>query len=176
MLNIIIGEQKFSIRNEFDELTIKEFELITNIINNKELDIIEQYHSIFLLLGVDEKSLDYINLENFMNIVGKWEQRKPLSGFTRTINVDGDEYTSYNEGDEFKFNLKIIRQINKISKSELTYSNILAVIFKDIEDCNTEECFQYKTDIFNNITCDIALPYIISYNEEIKNSLNSFNL
>jgi hypothetical protein len=176
MLNIIIGEQEISIKNEFDELTIKEFELITNIINNKELDIIEQYHSIFLLLGVDEKSLDYINLENFMNIIGKWEQRKPLSGFTRTIYIGMREYAAFDEGKEFKFNLKLIRQINKISKTQdLTYSNILAVIFKDNQD-ETDEDFKFKSKVFNEVTCDIALPYIISYNEEIKNSLNSFKL
>lgn len=176
MLNVIIGEQEFSIRNQFDEMTIQEFEQITHIINNPEFDIIEQYHAIFLLLGIDENDLNQINLEGFMNIIGKWEQRDPLSGFTRTIVVDGDIYSAYEEGKEFKFNLKLIRQINKIAKNGLTHSNILAVIFQDIEKCDTEECFEYKTDLFNQVTCDIALPYILAYNDEIKNSLNSFNL
>jgi hypothetical protein len=177
MLNVIIGEQEFSIRNQFDELTIQEFEQITKIVNNTELDIIEQYHAIFLLLGVDESSLDLINLEGFMGIIAKWEQRDQLSGFTRTITISGDTYAAYDEGKEFKFNLKLIREINKIAKEEtLTYSKILAVVFQDIEKCKTQECFDYKSDIFNEVTCDIALPYILDYNDEIKNSLNSINV
>jgi hypothetical protein len=174
MLKVIIGEQEFSIRNQFNELSIEEFEQITHIVNNKELDIIEQYHAIFLLLGINESDLDLINLESFMSIIAKWEHRDPLNGFERTIVIDGETYSAFDEGKEFKFNLKLIREINKIAKEEtLTYSKILAVVFQDSEKKKTLE---EKAEAFKNITCDIALPYILNYNEEIKNSLNSFVL
>jgi len=173
MLKVVIGEQEFSIRNQFNELSIEEFEQITHIVNNKELDIIEQYHAIFLLLGINESDLDLINLESFMSIVAKWEHRDPLNGFERTISIGSREYAAFDEGKEFKFNLKLIREINKIAKTEeLTYSKILAVVFKDGEDEN----FEFKSKVFNEVTCDIALPYILAYNTEIKNSLNSFVL
>lgn len=176
MLNVIIGEQEFSIRNEFDEITIKEFENISKIVTNTELDLIEQYHAIFLLLGVNETDLDLINLEGFMGIISKWEQREQLSGFTRTISIGMREYAAFDEGKEFKFNLKLIREINKISKTQdLTYSKILAIIFKDGQDEDTFD-FEFKSKVFNEVTCDEALPYILAYNDEIKNSLNSFNV
>ena len=173
MLNIKFGTENFLIRNEFDEITITEFEEISTIVNNPDLDLIEQYHAIFLLVGVKESDLDNVSLEEFMHIIGKWEVRQPLPEFIRTINIGDIEYFAYDESKPFKFTLKIIRDINKIANEGLTYAKILAIIFKE-KDNQTPGTFEEKTLLFTDIKCSVGLPYILRYNEEIKNSLNSF--
>ena len=171
MLNVTIGEERFSIKNEFNEITIGEFETITELLNDKNKDNFEKFYSVFILLGIDVDMLDQIDLNGFSTLINEWKDFGDLDidSFVRTVEFDGVTYSAYEEGKEFKFTVKMMRQINAINKTDIKYSDVLSVIFKNDETDDKE----VKSELFNNITCDIALPYIIKYNSEIMNSIDN---
>ena len=106
----ILGKQ---IPNQLDELTIQQFEDITEIHNDSSLDIIEKHIKVFELLGVSEDEMVEadIDFETFKKYVQEFNQ-KTDADIIKEIEIDGYTYKSHEE--EFKLSVKDMKIIIKV--------------------------------------------------------------
>ena len=69
----ILGRE---IPNKIEELTIEQFEAITDINNNKELDPVDRHLQIFEYLGIPEKEFFDFDISDFIDIVKELNKRR----------------------------------------------------------------------------------------------------
>ena len=83
------------IPNKMDELTIEQFEKISQILNNQEFDNIEKYVEMFKFLGIDEKLWDDYPFSEFIELVKTFnlDSYTPKEAVT-SIELEGYTYTA----------------------------------------------------------------------------------
>ncbi len=103
----ILGKQ---IPNQLNELTIQQFEDITEIHNDSSLDIIEKHIKVFELLGVSEDEMVEadVDFETFKKYVQEFNQKTDAS-IIKEVEIDGYTYKAYEE--EFKLSVKDMKVI-----------------------------------------------------------------
>jgi hypothetical protein len=160
------------IPNKVDELTIEQFELITEISNNQDIDPIDRYLQIFTALGIPEKEFFDYDVADFIDIVKEFNDgnnnTKP-SDPVGTIELDGYTYTA-----ELKLTVRETKIIEKIAinKPKGYISDILAVMFKRDDLTNAEHYaeahLKLKAKLIKGLTADIAIPYLMFIANKIK--------
>ncbi len=76
----ILGKE---VPNQLHELTVQQFEDITTIHANQDLDTIEKHIDVFTLLGVPEADWDDVSIEEFKECVKNFNN---LSGKPELVN------------------------------------------------------------------------------------------
>jgi len=165
------------IPNKMDELTIEQFEKVTEITNNKELDNIERYIKIFEYFGVKESEWDDndVELSDFIEIVkefnsNNYEKKEPIS----SIELDGYTYEA-----KMKLSVKDTKMIEKLinRKSHNWISDLLALMFKRTDLSQTEHYtdahLKYKSKLFKQLKAEIAVPYLVFVTEKISSHAKS---
>ena len=79
----ILGKK---IPNQLTELTVQQFEDITTIHANKELDAIEKHLEVFELLGVKEDEFEDVSIEEFKQFVREFNN---IKGAKKIVNKIG---------------------------------------------------------------------------------------
>jgi len=165
------------IPNKMDELTIEQFEKVTEITNNKELDNIERYIKIFEYFGVKESEWDDndVELSDFIEIVkefnsNNYEKKEPIE----SIELDGYTYEA-----KMKLSVKDTKMIEKLinRKSHNWISDLLALMFKRTDLSQTEHYtdahLKYKSKLFKQLKAEIAVPYLVFVTEKISSHAKS---
>lgn len=184
MLTVRIDDIDYNIKNHITEFTIGEFEYIINVISDDEIDRIDQFTQIFIHLGIPKDIVENLVIDTFFEIVSKFNFI--YNGFDETINEKTKEVTIKNRiyrayDETFSLSVKQMKFIEKYIKhsSKTCISDIMAIIFKDIELSDTEHYtdahIRHKSNLFkDNITADIALPYLTYFNKELLSHLTKF--
>ena len=142
-----------------DELTIEQFEKISQILNNQEFDNIEKYVEMFKYLGIDEKLWDDYPFSEFIELV-----QEPVT----SIELEGYTYTA-----EMRLSVKETKLIEKIvnGKPNNYISDILAIMFKRTDLGNTEHFtdahLKLKSKLFRDQKAELCIPYIVFVTEKI---------
>jgi len=167
MININYNGGTFQLRNEPNEIKLKEFEGVYNALNNDNLSGFEKYFKVFEVMGVPSDYLEAIDDEELMELIKAFndiEVSNPIPA--KSIEIGGRNYVAY-EGEEFKFSAKDLVEIEKAAKRGVTNfpSYCLAVIFKDDQLTPTEHRtsahINHKASIFaDNLSADFAIPYL----------------
>ena len=158
-----------NIANKMNEITIEEFEKISAIHNNKELDNIEKQLKVFEVVGVEEDEWD-----DFKYFVEKTKEfnsnnldnKEPIS----EIEIDGYTYKA-----EMKLSVKDTKLIEKIivKENKHSVSDIMALMFKRTDLSNTEHYdnahLKHKAKLFRLQPAEIAIPYLTFVTETISN-------
>jgi hypothetical protein len=162
------------------EITLNEFTQITQLASDEPRMDYEYYLGMFGILGLSDKFLDIMDIKTLVDIIKDFQEdfvavNKPV----RTIVVEGKEYHSYNEGEEFTLKArdfaKIESRIKEKGKDWVAYA--MATIFRKEGLADSEHKApahtQYKQVIFSKeLKMDICLPYLMlfstSYLETIK--------
>ena len=165
------------IPNKMDELTIEQFEKVTEITNNKELDNIDRYIKIFEYFGVKESEWDDndVELSDFIEIVkefnsNNYEKKEPIE----SIELDGYTYEA-----KMKLSVKDTKMIEKLigRKSHNWISDLLALMFKrtDLSQVEhyTEAHLKHKAKLFKQLKAEIAVPYLVFVTEKISSHAKS---
>ena len=185
MISVRINEIDYSIKQKVNEFTIGEFETITTILNNSELDKIDKYTQIFTVLGVPQNVIDEMETSHFFNLVKEFANIEDNIDYlvaekVKEVTVNGRVYQAY-EGDEFKMNVKQMKMIEKYIKlNPKTYiSDLMAIIFKDVQLTNNEHYvdahIKHKSNLFKDaITVDVALPYVGFFSKELLTNLQTY--
>jgi hypothetical protein len=176
MINIKLEDKQFHLRNEYDELTIREFENITTILSDNEKQSYEKYIDIFCYLGLNEL-MDEISSEELIILIKNFNNHEIPNNLVKEIEVDGYKYVAYTS-EEFSMKAKDMAIIEKIiNKNKTNYvAEMLAVIFKR-EDLTKNEHYvdahiNHKASLFrDNLTVDIAIPYITYMSQHINKQL-----
>lgn len=168
------GENKiFNIKNELSEITLGEFQEISNISDGDSTYQFEKLLNVILILSEDKRVVDYIYEDNFYEIL---EELK-FNG----IPMDMDEEYIINKK-IFKVKLNkdgsdIFLYISQLSEIEKILINnpknhlgkIMGILFKS-EGMNSNHKEKFLKD---HMTMDIAMPFISRLNikvlENIKN-------
>lgn len=171
---IKLGDKE--IPNVINELTIEQFEKVSEFTNNQELDAFEKWVSVFTYLGADEDEVNEMDFSEFKDKVKEFNTvtYKASTKKKRTIEIEGFKYVSYDK--KFKLSVRDIKHIEKIIKKDPTryVSKMLAVIFKR-EDLNIQEHYsdahiKHKANLFKSLNAEIALPFMAYVADKLKDT------
>jgi hypothetical protein len=171
MINILGRD----IPNALDELNIEQFETITEINNNQELDPIDKHLKIFEYLGIPEREFWDYDVADFIDIVKQFNNIKQVEYPTIDIlEIDGYTYKA-----EMKLTVRDTKMIEKIAlKRDKGYvSEMLAVMFKREDLSNTEHYtdahIKHKAKLFKQLSADISVPYLIFITNKINKQVEA---
>lgn len=162
----VLGRQ---IANKMNEITIEEFEKISAIHNNKELDNIEKQIKVFEVVGVEEDEWDDFNyfVEKTKEFnTDNYEAKDPVT----EIEIDGYTYKG-----ELKLSVKDTKLIEKVivKENKHSVSDILAIMFKRTDLSNVEHYdnahLKHKSKLFRTQAAEIAIPYLNFVTQTISN-------
>jgi hypothetical protein len=157
------------IPNKMSELTIEQFEKISQIINNPEFDNIEKYVEMFKYLGINEQLWDDYPFSEFIKLVQDFN----LDSYTPNEAQTSIELEGYTYEAQLKLSVKETKLIEKIVNTKPNHyiSDILAIMFKRTDLSNTEHFtdahLKHKAKIFRNLKAEICVPYIVFVTEKI---------
>lgn len=171
---IKLGKQE--IPNVINELTIEQFEKVSEFTNNQELDAFEKWVSVFTYLGADENEVNEMDFSEFKDKVKEFNTvtYKAPTKFKKTVELEGYKYVSYDK--KFKLSVRDIKHIEKIIKKDPTryVSKMLAVIFKrtdlDIQEHYSDAHIKHKANLFKSLNAEIALPFMAYVAEKLKDT------
>jgi hypothetical protein len=157
------------IPNKMSELTIEQFEKISQILNNQEFDNIEKYVEMFKYLGIDEKLWDDYPFSEFIELVKTFN----LDSYTPQDAVTSIELEGYTYTAEMRLSVKETKLIEKIVNTKPNHyiSDILAIMFKRTDLSNTEHFadahLKHKAKLFRTEKAELCVPYIVFVTEKI---------
>ena len=158
-----------NIANKMNEINIEEFEKISAIHNDKELDNIEKQIKVFEVVGVEEDEWEDFNyfVEKTKEFnTDNYEKKDPIT----EIEIEGYIYKA-----EMRLSVKDTKLIEKIINKENKHSvsDIMALMFKRTDLSNAEHYdkahLKHKAKLFRLQAAEIAIPYITFVTETISN-------
>ena len=171
MINILGRD----IPNALDELTIEQFETITEINNNQELDPIDKHLKIFEYLGIPEREFWDYDVADFIGMVKEFNNIKQIEYPTiDTLEIDGYTYKA-----EMKLTVRDTKMIEKIAlrKDKGYVSEMLAVMFKREDLSNAEHYaeahIKHKAKLFKQLSADISIPYLLFITNKINKQVEA---
>jgi len=165
------------IPNRMDELTIEQFEKVTEITNNQELDNIDRYIKIFEYFGVKESEWDEndVELSEFVEKVKEFNSSKyEKKDAVESIELDGYTYEA-----KMKLSVKDTKMIEKLigRKSNNWIGDLLALMFKRTDLSPTEHYaeahLKHKAKLFKQLKAEMAIPYLVFVTEKIASHAQS---
>lgn len=180
MLEIELNGNVYQLKHTADEFLIGEYERVSSIINNTELDQIDKYSQLFVELGIPQTVLDELNTIKFFEIIKSYNGYQfEVGEFTKEIEINGRTYKAFE--DEFFLSVKDMKEIEKSIKRnpDSFIGDVMAIVFKDVELTKNEHYvdahIKHKAKLFrDNVTFDKAVPFISYFSKEVIASLQMF--
>ena len=167
------------IPNELNELTIQQFEDITEIHANPKLDHVEKHLEVFKYMGAPEEIED-VDFEDFKEYIRLFNTAKAPEGILlKRFEADGYTYQAYDE--EWKLSAKETKLIEKIlnNKHKGYISEVIAVLFKRTDlgknEHYTDAHIKHKAKIIRQMPAEVAVPYLVAVAETINKQVQSLN-
>jgi hypothetical protein len=157
--------------NQLNELTVQQFETITTIHANPELDAIDKHLQVFEFLGVPTIEWDNVEIEEFKEIVRNFNDIQSKPELVNTLELDGYTYTAFE--DQFKLSVKDTKHIEKImhSKHKGYISELLAVLFKRTDLTKVEHYsdahIKLKAKLIRELKAELAVPYLVEIGQKL---------
>jgi len=167
----------FNFKTSINEMTIAEWQLISNIVYSED-DFVEKYIKIFQALGASDDIIDEMEESDLIAFVDEFSKNTQLSTVKkRGFELDGRTYVAY-EGDEYVLKLKDLSYIEKSCKKEKNFfSLMLAIVFKDTDVINhySEWEINRKAELFQHLNAGEYLNYITFITEKLAKKLENMN-
>jgi hypothetical protein len=157
--------------NQLNELTVQQFETITTIHADPELDAIDKHLQVFEFLGVPTIEWDNVEIEEFKEIVRNFNDIQSKPELVNTLELDGYTYTAFE--DQFKLSVKDTKHIEKImhSKHKGYISELLAVLFKRTDLTKVEHYsdahIKLKAKLIRELKAELAVPYLVEIGQKL---------
>jgi len=167
MVNIL----GFEVPNQLNELSVQQFETITTIHADPELDAIDKHLQVFEFLGVPTIKWDDVEIEEFKEIVKSFNDVTGKPELVSSLEIDGYTYTAFEE--KFKLSVKDTKHIEKImhSKHKGYISEMLAVLFKRTDLTKAEHYsdahIKLKAKLIRELKAEIAVPYLVEIGQKL---------
>lgn len=157
------------IPNQVDELSIEQFEAITDINNDPNLDPIDKHLKVFAYLGIPESEFWDYDVSEFIDIVKNFNTMDQKDyPVVEELELEGYLYKA-----QMRLTVRDTKMIEKIAlhKEKGYISQMLAVMFKR-EDLTPTEHYadahiKQKAKLIRKINASIALPYLMFIAEKI---------
>ena len=167
MVNIL----GFDVSNQLNELSVQQFETITTIHADTELDAIDKHLQVFEFLGVPTIKWDDVEIEEFKEIVRAFNNVTGKPELVNTLELDGYTYVAFD--DKFKLSVKDTKHIEKImsSKHKGYISEMLAVLFKRTDLTKAEHYsdahIKLKAKMIRELKAELAVPYLVEIGQKL---------
>lgn len=172
----ILGKE---IANELSELTIQQFEDITEIHASTKYDHVEKHIETFKYMGLGDEIED-VDIEEFKAYIKLFNTSKAPEGILlKRFENDGYTYQAYD--DEWKLTARETKLIEKIlnNKHKGYISEVLAVLFKRTDLTKTEHFtdahIKLKSKIIRELPAEIAVPYLVAVADTINKQVQALN-
>ena len=170
MINVLNRD----IPNQLDEITIEQFETITEINNDPNLDPIDKHLKVFAYLGIPESEFWDYDVADFVGIVKEFNsaERKEYP-VVEELEIDGYIYKA-----QMKLTVRDTKMIEKVAlRKEKGYiSEMLAIMFKR-EDLTPTEHYtdahiKQKAKLIRKLNAAISIPYMMFIAQKIGQQAN----
>jgi hypothetical protein len=167
MVNIL----GFEVPNQLNELTVQQFETITTIHADPELDAIDKHLQVFEFLGVPTIKWDDVEIEEFKELVRAFNDVTGKPELVNTLEIDGYTYTAFE--DQFKLSVKDTKHIERTmhSKHKGYISELLAVLFKRTDLTKVEHYsdahIKLKAKLIRELKAELAVPYLVEIGQKL---------
>jgi hypothetical protein len=164
----ILGKE---VPNQLNELTVQQFEDITTIHANQELDSIEKHIDVFTLLGVPEADWDDVSIEEFKECVKQFNNLSGKPELQPSFEHMNYTYTAFE--DTFKLSVRDTKHIDKVmhSRHKGYISEMLAILFKRTDLTKVEHYadahIKLKAKIIRELKAEIAVPYLVEVGQKL---------
>ena len=176
----MINLKDTQIKNKLEEMTIKEFETITSIINTPSEDYIERWSKVLVSLGARESEVDSLSIDEFIEIVRSFEIGKGIeTNLKKEFELEGYTYRAYDE--EFILRVKDLNLIEKCikQKKDNYLSHLIAILFKRTDLSNAEHYanahIEHKAKLFSALPVTDFYSYIHYIGEKLSTKLEISN-
>ena len=171
----MIKIKEYEIPSAIDELTIEQFQKVSQYANDLGLNYVERQIKIFEYLGVPDiwDELTAKELKEFVRAFNDVPKRE--FDWVQSVEIDGYTYTAFT-GEEFDLTVKDISLIEKkITKEGTDIPYIMAVLFKredlDKKEHYAEAHIKQKAKLFAKQPAEICVNYITKVGQEATNML-----
>jgi hypothetical protein len=183
MKQFIVNNKEINIKTELSEITVGEYSSLLEIFNKEYDSKIDLYTNIISTLSnatIDD--IEELPLEEFVSIIPEVQVQALEQGNSDYVNkiiINDITYKTSLEGNEYKFNVKQMKTLESVIKTEgYNYiSDLAAIVFREVlpngslGDLSTQSINIRKEIFKNNMTMDIITPYIISLSNNFKLTL-----
>lgn len=167
MINVNISGESKQIKGHLNEITVREFEKLCEIVLSEREDILDKHLDIFAVLGMSQEDIDRISPDEFLEVVKQFTfMDKDVKDFQKEIVVDGNVLQAFT-GDKFILSVRDLARIEKHIKQKngLFIGEMLAVIYKDPtlskEQNYSPEYLTKKAEwLRDSVMADVAYPYL----------------
>jgi hypothetical protein len=190
MIELNVNGERYEIRNEPKEITLREYEYIQKQFANREIGRTEKYWNIFKFMGVPENILDALE-DDFYNQPSKDEAKNSTFAqlvqafgdysieavYHPTIEINGKVYRAY-DGERFKLSVRDRKEIERCAMKEQSTLpvDMMAIIYKEegAENHYSPSHLDNKRKLFRkHMTADYAIPYIKLLAQRTVNQLDN---
>lgn len=162
------------IPNEIEELTIEQFETITDINNDTKLDPIDKHLKIFEFFGIKESEFYDIDITEFIEIVKNFNT-SPKKEYPTIEEIEIDGYTYKGQMRLTVRDTKIIEKL-AIERPKGYVSEMLAVMFKRVDLTPTEHYtdahIKQKAKLLKKENASLCIPYMLFIAHKIGQQAN----
>lgn len=163
----------FELKNSLNDMTVKEFEKLSETLRNPNLEQIEKYIKVLEDLGMPDAIINELTDVELFEVIGAFNANEYDNTLIPSVEIKGYNYVAYT-GDKFVLRAKDMSLIEKAIKNVPNYmSTILAVVFKR-EDLGPAEHYVpahvvHKASLFADLNAGKMYAYLM----HITDSLNS---
>jgi len=163
----------YQINNQVSELTIDQFEKVSKILNDEELDKFEKWADVFILLGVPIDEVNDMDFDEFIHYVKDFNSVESNTDLEMIQEFELDGYTYRAYEDEFKLRVRDLKMIEKaMGKDNKNYfAKLLSIIFKRTDLTNAEHYenahLKHKEKLFKDLNATIVVPYIVAVSRKL---------
>ena len=167
MIKIKFGEESYEIKNTIREITIFDFENISEILENDNLNYIEKWLEILKYLGVSEECIKSLDMTDLLMISSHFKfinNNINLKKIRKYIVIDNNRY--YFRNKKSNILVKDIIELENIISSGGRYApKLISYLYPSNETSKSK----YQSSISNDIKIDVLIPILNILNKNLKN-------
>lgn len=165
MIKVNYDGTSYDVKSNVNELTIAEYEKISNINAKSDVDTIDKWFKILIELGLPNDVIDDIDVDELVNIISELDLSEIEIEYKNEIEIDGYKYIcELKEDGTPKITGRIFKELEKAVKKDNYISIIMAILFKredlTINEHYNSEHIEYKAKLFKDLNASMSIPYI----------------
>lgn len=179
MIKLTKDSKEYEFRNLADEVTLKEFDRISQIMNPKKEGgdeaKLEKWLKVVEVLGCRELA-EVIDTDSFLGLIKNFKATDVNGDIKEVIEINKNEYKLSFENDKLSIPAKDSALIENYFRTKTNWiSYAVAVLYKDVNLSNKEHYdkshISHKVDVFSkDMTADICAPLVFELNKQLAES------